>query len=241
MTDALHTCELLPCPFCGGAAEIKRNGSARQSMIICCTDCSAIVESGDVFNMTAPERHQWNMRHGEAALQRELAAMKDERDAAMQVIANNDFCLSLNGRQLRAALAFCGGIYDDNNFSIQKFDACVDEHEGETMPAGLYIWCTEYPEEGRMYLAEDSEASPLPDQEHMLASLRRELAAANALLERYVPLIVEVMFAHRDQQSGEYNECDKPGEECLWCTEAAALLADIQARRGGKQEADDGK
>lgn len=39
--------KLLPCPFCGGAAEFERKGNARHSCIVVCTDCGARHESGD--------------------------------------------------------------------------------------------------------------------------------------------------------------------------------------------------
>jgi Lar family restriction alleviation protein len=54
--------QLKPCPFCGGEAEIEKIGTARQSMIIVCTDCGCRVESGDVFNLTRPENYKWNRR-----------------------------------------------------------------------------------------------------------------------------------------------------------------------------------
>lgn len=54
--------DLKPCPFCGADAEITRRGSARQSMTISCTDCGALVESGDVVGGTNPEHYAWNMR-----------------------------------------------------------------------------------------------------------------------------------------------------------------------------------
>jgi ssDNA-binding Zn-finger/Zn-ribbon topoisomerase 1 len=55
--------ELLPCPFCGREAEIKRRGTARQSMLIGCTNCHAELESGDVCGLTKPENYDWNTRH----------------------------------------------------------------------------------------------------------------------------------------------------------------------------------
>ncbi len=49
--------ELKPCPFCGYSAEVKREGSRRQSMQIHCTDCGCLVESCDVGSYSA-----WNTR-----------------------------------------------------------------------------------------------------------------------------------------------------------------------------------
>lgn len=58
MTDIPET--LLPCPFCGGAAEIERHGTARQSMIAACQHCGARMESGDVSGLTRDLA--WNRR-----------------------------------------------------------------------------------------------------------------------------------------------------------------------------------
>ena len=50
---------LLPCPFCGGDAEIKQMGTNRVSMIIGCTDCSCELETGET---SINEHSQWNTR-----------------------------------------------------------------------------------------------------------------------------------------------------------------------------------
>ena len=54
--------KLLPCPFCGCVADIKRKGNFRQSMLIECTSCNASMESGDVYGLTEPESWDWNRR-----------------------------------------------------------------------------------------------------------------------------------------------------------------------------------
>lgn len=54
--------KLLPCPFCGGQAEIKRKGTYRQSMVIGCTNCHGELESGDVVGLTRPVDYGWNKR-----------------------------------------------------------------------------------------------------------------------------------------------------------------------------------
>jgi hypothetical protein len=59
MTDAMQVKEaLLPCPFCGGKAEIERNGSAKQSCIIACEDCGCRLETGEIWSMG----QRWNTR-----------------------------------------------------------------------------------------------------------------------------------------------------------------------------------
>ena len=54
--------ELLPCPFCGGDAEIVRTGSMRQSMQVACVDCGCFLESGDVPGVGGIENIAWNRR-----------------------------------------------------------------------------------------------------------------------------------------------------------------------------------
>lgn len=51
--------ELLPCPFCGGEAEIRRYGDTRKSTIVGCVDCHCEIEGPETFNHGT----QWNTRH----------------------------------------------------------------------------------------------------------------------------------------------------------------------------------
>ena len=58
--------KLLPCPFCGGEAEIERMGTRRQSCQVACTNCGARHEgpdqdehSGDSWNRRAAFDGQW--------------------------------------------------------------------------------------------------------------------------------------------------------------------------------------
>lgn len=53
---------LLPCPFCGNEAEVKREGTHRASMIIGCTECHCELESGDIYGRTPDDRLEWNRR-----------------------------------------------------------------------------------------------------------------------------------------------------------------------------------
>lgn len=41
--------ELLPCPFCGGKAEIMRRGTGRVSMQIQCQECGCEMETSETF------------------------------------------------------------------------------------------------------------------------------------------------------------------------------------------------
>lgn len=56
--------KLLPCPFCGGEAEIERIGDRRQSTIYICTNCGCSLETGEEFN----HGQQWNARDEAAAI-----------------------------------------------------------------------------------------------------------------------------------------------------------------------------
>jgi Lar family restriction alleviation protein len=47
MKDSESSNALLPCPFCGGQAEIVRVGTRSQSTIIDCSDCGCRLESAD--------------------------------------------------------------------------------------------------------------------------------------------------------------------------------------------------
>jgi hypothetical protein len=62
-TALIRCTDLLGCPFCGGKPEIERHGTARQSMIIACTNCGCRMESGDVLGLTPVEAWAWNYRH----------------------------------------------------------------------------------------------------------------------------------------------------------------------------------
>ena len=39
--------------------------------------------------------------------------------------------------------------------------------------------------------------------------------------------LLDYWTAHRDHYSNDYNECEKPDEECLWCAEAEIGMAAI--------------
>jgi len=39
---------LNPCPFCSGEAAVEREGTARQSCIVVCTDCGCRLESNEI-------------------------------------------------------------------------------------------------------------------------------------------------------------------------------------------------
>jgi hypothetical protein len=61
----------------------------------------------------------------------------------------------------------------DAQISVARFDQDRTGSDGERMPAGLYAWFTEYPEEGQVWLPVDA-----PERERELA--REATAAASA-------------------------------------------------------------
>lgn len=54
---------LLPCPFCGEAASVEREGTGSRSMIVSCDWCGCRVESGDEDG----HYDAWNLRDGKRA------------------------------------------------------------------------------------------------------------------------------------------------------------------------------
>ena len=68
---------LLPCPFCGGEAEVEQKGTTRQSHIISCTDCHCSLETNETFGAGA----LWNKR------QPQTDALKMAREAAIEECA----------------------------------------------------------------------------------------------------------------------------------------------------------
>ncbi|MDX2059964.1 MAG: Lar family restriction alleviation protein [Gemmatimonadales bacterium] len=51
--------KLKPCPFCGGDANMVREGTRRQSCIIECEDCGARLETGEEHDRSG---ERWNTR-----------------------------------------------------------------------------------------------------------------------------------------------------------------------------------
>lgn len=60
--------------------------------------------------------------------------------------------LALNEHQVSILLEFLGG--DLSPISIGYFPKTECPITGDPSPAGLYVWCSEYPEEGRVHLPE---------------------------------------------------------------------------------------
>ena len=70
------TTELLPCPFCGGKAEIERFGTYKMSTQYACQNCSCHLETGEESDHGA----RWNERAALAATP-DLPAEPDKSQA----------------------------------------------------------------------------------------------------------------------------------------------------------------
>jgi hypothetical protein len=83
------------------------------------------------------------------------------------VAVNNKPVFTLNARQLRSALDFIAPDFDNDedqrdveiSMQIMPYRMSLED---EPMPAGLYAWCTDYPEEGCILLLEDETRFELP-------------------------------------------------------------------------------
>lgn len=77
--------DLKRCPFCGGEAEVERQGTKRESCIISCTECGGLHEGPDEYEMCG---YQWNMRvTDQAHAAQELDQVIAERDELKAQVA----------------------------------------------------------------------------------------------------------------------------------------------------------
>lgn len=77
--------------------------------------------------------------------------------------------MELTGYQVKKLHEFMGGDFDTNVTVERLPERTLEPGTGDeptTLPAGLYVWCTEYPEEGAVLLHEDeSHEDEVPDDE----------------------------------------------------------------------------
>ncbi len=67
--------------------------------------------------------------------------------------------IQLTGLQVQHLWDFCGGELDAE-VTIDRLEARTST-DGEPMPAGLYAWFTEYPEEGCLFLPANEDEAKL--------------------------------------------------------------------------------
>lgn len=60
----------------------------------------------------------------------------------------------LTGYQIKQ-LAVMAADEDDCSMCVQEYEETIDAEDGEVIPAGLYAYYDEYPDEGRMYLSKE--------------------------------------------------------------------------------------
>ena len=64
----------------------------------------------------------------------------------------------------------------------------------------------------------------------ILLALNQHQAGSNGNLA--INSIKEVMLGHRDPDSSNYNECEKAGEECMWCVDAEKAISELTDQAG---------
>ena len=78
-------------------------------------------------------------------------AVRELREAAEQnTHLSGRHSVTLNQYQLLRAVEQCGGIFTGSDLTIEYFDEHECDEDGEKVkhPSGLYLYWTEYPEEG---------------------------------------------------------------------------------------------
>ena len=121
---------LLPCPFCGSPAGWWREGN---HFVVGCGTCNGQVSRLDKADAIS----NWNRRSSIESKERWF-----------------DGGVDLNAHQLRQALDFLGGD-EESEVTIKRLTTAQAEEGG-----GVYVWCSEYPEEGSMKLVPREDKEP---------------------------------------------------------------------------------
>jgi hypothetical protein len=66
--------------------------------------------------------------------------------------------ISMTGLQVQHIADFIDGDPETEVY-VAHYEAGKDEETGEEMPAGLYCWLVDYPDEGRVWLPPDADAA----------------------------------------------------------------------------------
>lgn len=109
-----HDTKLLPCPFCGGKAELDRHKTNPEFNVAYCPTCD-----------DTPSPEQWNTRVGSAAQEAELVAALEQSNAALR-----EFYGSFSHHKFTDRFSY-GDIAKDaivkNNAAIAKYRAAPKE------------------------------------------------------------------------------------------------------------------
>lgn len=103
--------------------------------------------------------------------------------------------LYLTGWEAKQIVEFCGGEYDVD-LAVAKYEARKCEETGEDMPAGLYVWCAEYPGEGQMLctgIPPKQAPAPTPWQ-FLVAAGRHLLNAIDTQHDKEPPLKYSIPY-----------------------------------------------
>ncbi len=196
--------KLLGCPFCGGDAQVDREGAARQSAIVGCTECHCQLESNEIGSGNA-----WNTRalanSGDAQA---VAALDTSK--IVSVTRAFDY-LGNNEHTPWVKVCFPNGDWAARD-AFAKFLASPPA-QAESATSGA---CKHEPFEGRCVHCNVEFKGSWP----AIAPQRAELVGRFCVL---AGLVREVMHSHADKESCDYNTCDDG--LCAWCETAAAALS----------------
>lgn len=121
------TCQLAPCPFCGGEAEVEAYGTHLRSHNIRCTQCMCSFETGEVGDFRG---RMWNQRHNPAV--DKIKTIIAELKTTMAHNASYDGCnptLAINNTAM-GALELClrivgGKMTDYSKLTDEEINALV--------------------------------------------------------------------------------------------------------------------
>ncbi|HHT8903983.1 TPA: Lar family restriction alleviation protein [Burkholderia cenocepacia] len=142
--DALT--DLLPCPFCNGTSEFDSDDSGYHW--VACRSCGVSSDTARHCDDDCRERltAAWNTR-ATPPVSQPAAAPIDEPSVNDTITFSGD-SLTLSGAQLLEALDF---IAPDRDADQLESEVTIQYGEGHT-GKGMYCWCTEYPEEGAIFI-----------------------------------------------------------------------------------------
>lgn len=99
MTDTSNALELLPCPFCGGEAEISQYGDRRKSTQYQCLECGCNLETGEEWGHGG----HWNTRPTITPQQAAKVLLEDDLNISKMAKAMHDGPLGADEHWFSAA------------------------------------------------------------------------------------------------------------------------------------------
>ena len=124
--------KLLPCPFCGGEAEIEQVGDSRRSTTYACTDCSCILETCEEWD----HGRRWNQRvSNPEGLMEVIELANTWRRLANMAQDTVEGLL----KQQRTLLVVTDGVKEEALDVIDDLIGCWSESEGGSLSAAIQI------------------------------------------------------------------------------------------------------